>query len=43
MSKLVALVDDDNDIRDVAKAILESAGYRVDTFGNAWEFLKSCD
>jgi FixJ family two-component response regulator len=38
---LVAIVDDDESIRDTTKDLLESAGYRAATFASAASFLKS--
>ena len=38
---LVAIVDDDESMRDTTKDLLESAGYRAATFASAASFLKS--
>lgn len=37
----VALVDDDGSVRDALRALLRSAGLRVETFASAEEFLDS--
>ena len=41
MSNLIAIVDDDESIRDSIKALLRSAGYPVMTFESAEVFLES--
>jgi len=38
---LVAVVDDDESIRDTTKDLLTSAGFRIATFASAEAFLKS--
>jgi FixJ family two-component response regulator len=39
---LIAIVDDDEPVRDATKALVRSLGYNnVSTFGSAGEFLKS--
>ena len=38
---LVAIVDDDEHVRQATGALLRSLGYRVATFGAAEEYLKS--
>ena len=40
---IVAIVDDDESIRDTTKDLLESAGFRVKTFGSAESLLHSGD
>ena len=40
-ANLVAVIDDDESIRDSVKALLRSAGYRVETFQSAETFLDS--
>jgi FixJ family two-component response regulator len=37
----VAVVDDDESVRDSTKALLRSAGYRVSTFDSAEQFLSA--
>lgn len=37
----VAVVDDDDDVRDSLRFLLEATGYDVVTFGSASEFLSS--
>lgn len=39
----VAVVDDDDAVRDSLRFLLEAAGYDVLTFGSAVEFLSSAD
>lgn len=39
----VAVVDDDDAVRDSLRFLLESAGYDVLTFGSAGEFLAQAD
>jgi FixJ family two-component response regulator len=41
MSHLIAVVDDDESIRDSVRTLLRSAGYRVATFESAEAFLDS--
>lgn len=41
MSNLIAIIDDDESIRDSLRALLRSAGYHVTTFESAEVFLKS--
>lgn len=41
MSNLIAIIDDDESIRDSVKALLRSAGYHVMTFESAEIFLES--
>jgi FixJ family two-component response regulator len=38
---LIAVVDDDESIRDTTKDLLDSAGFRAATFTSAEDFLKS--
>jgi CheY-like chemotaxis protein len=38
---LVAIIDDDKSVRNSVKALLRSAGYRVETFESAEAFLES--
>ena len=38
---LIAIVDDDEAVRDATKTLVRSLGYNVSTFGSADEFLKS--
>ena len=38
---LIAIVDDDEPVRDAAKALVRSLGYHASTFASADEFLKS--
>ena len=38
---LIAIVDDDEPVRDAAKALVRSLGYHDSTFASADEFLKS--
>ena len=40
-SRIVAVVDDDGSVRDAIKALLRSAGFRVETFDSAEEFLEA--
>jgi len=37
----VAVVDDDPSVREALRALLRSAGFRVELFGSAEEFLRS--
>lgn len=39
----IAVVDDDDAVRDSLRFLLEAAGYDVVTFGSAGEFLSSAD
>lgn len=41
MANLIAVIDDDESVRDSVKALLRSAGYRVMTFESAEIFLES--
>ena len=41
MSKLIAVIDDDESIRDSLRALLRSAGYQPMTFESAQIFLES--
>jgi FixJ family two-component response regulator len=42
MSKvLIAIVDDDEGVREATKSLVRSLGYNASTFGSAEEFLKS--
>src|SRR5579863_10038717 len=41
MPDLIAVVDDDNSVRNSVKTLLRSAGYRVSTFESAETFLES--
>jgi two-component system response regulator FixJ len=41
VSNLIAIIDDDESIRDSVKALLRSAGYPVMTFESAEVFLES--
>jgi FixJ family two-component response regulator len=38
---LIAIVDDDEDMREATKSLVLSVGYNASTFGSADEFLKS--
>jgi FixJ family two-component response regulator len=38
---LIAIVDDDQAVRDAMKSLVRSLGYNASTFGSAEEFLKS--
>ena len=38
---LIAIVDDDEPVRDATKALVRSLGYHASTFASADEFLKS--
>jgi FixJ family two-component response regulator len=38
---LIAIVDDDEPVRDATKTLVRSLGYHASTFGSADEFLKS--
>ena len=38
---MIAIVDDDEDVRQATKSLLRSLGYRVATFATAEEFLNS--
>jgi FixJ family two-component response regulator len=38
---IIAIVDDDKDVREAAKALVQALGYNASTFGSADEFLKS--
>jgi FixJ family two-component response regulator len=38
---LIAIVDDDEAVRDAIQTLVRSLGYNVSTFGSADEFLKS--
>ena len=40
-SSKVAVVDDDPSVREALRALLRSAGFRVELFGSAEEFLRS--
>jgi FixJ family two-component response regulator len=40
-SGIVAIVDDDQPLRDALASVLKAAGFRVTTFGSAEEFLGS--
>jgi FixJ family two-component response regulator len=40
--KLVAIVDDDQSVRDAVRAVLRSVGMSAQTFSSAEEFLASC-
>jgi FixJ family two-component response regulator len=39
----ICVVDDDASIREALKSLMRSAGYQVETFGSAEEFLVSGD
>jgi two-component system, LuxR family, response regulator FixJ len=41
MSNLIAIIDDDESIRDSLRTLLRSAGYHVSTFESAEVFLES--
>jgi CheY-like chemotaxis protein len=41
VSKMIAVVDDDESIRDSTKTLLRSSGYQVSTFESAERFLNS--
>ena len=38
---MIAIVDDDESVRDATETLLRSLGYRTSTFASADEFLKS--
>ena len=38
-ASVVAVVDDDDEVRDVLRGLLESAGHSVETFSSAGDFL----
>ena len=38
---MIAIVDDDEPVRDATKALVRSLGYNASTFASADEFLKS--
>ena len=38
---MIAIVDDDEAVRDATKTLVRSLGYHASTFGSADEFLKS--
>jgi FixJ family two-component response regulator len=38
---LIAIVDDEEPVRDATKSLVRSLGYRASTFGSADDFLKS--
>ena len=38
---MIAIVDDDDVVREAMKSLVRSLGYNVSTFGSADEFLKS--
>jgi FixJ family two-component response regulator len=38
---MIAIVDDDQAVRDAMKTLVRSLGYHTSTFGSAEEFLKS--
>ena len=38
---LIAIVDDEEPVRDATKSLVRSLGYHASTFGSADEFLKS--
>jgi two-component system response regulator TtrR len=40
---IVYVVDDDQAVRDSLRWVIESAGYRVETYATAHEFLAACD
>ena len=42
-SRLLAVVDDDADVRMALKRLVSSAGFRVETFASGDEFLRSVD
>jgi len=37
---MIAIVDDDGDLRDGLESLLQSFGYRTSTFGSAEDFLR---
>jgi len=39
--RLVCVVDDDDDVRNSLRALLESSGFAVETFSSAAQFLES--
>ncbi|MEQ9642094.1 MAG: response regulator [Alphaproteobacteria bacterium] len=41
MPKTIAIVDDDEAVRDSLAALLTSAGYEVDTYGTSSAFLRA--
>jgi FixJ family two-component response regulator len=40
-ASIVAVVDDDDEVRDVLRVLLESAGHDVETFKSAGDFLSN--
>ena len=38
---LIAIVDDEEPVRDATKSLVRSLGYHASTFGSADDFLKS--
>src|ERR1700759_5413672 len=40
MSNIVAIIDDDGDVRDVLDALLETAGHTVKTYTSGRQFLQ---
>ena len=38
---LIAIVDDEEPVRDATKSLVRSLGYHASTFGSAGDFLKS--
>jgi FixJ family two-component response regulator len=40
-TELMAIVDDDESVRDATSSLLRSNGFRAETFSSAEEFLKS--
>jgi FixJ family two-component response regulator len=42
-ARLIAVVDDDESIRETTKDLLESAGYRADAFASGFDLLAARD
>ena len=38
----IAVIDDDESVRDALKSLLKAAGFRAEAFSSALEFLDSC-
>ena len=42
-ASIVAVIDDDDEVRDVLRVLLESAGHDVETFGSGSQFLEDAE
>ena len=40
-SRLIAIVDDDESVREALKSLMRSVGFRVETFASAEDFLQA--